>query len=144
MAVHDATSASLYFYAPVRLTAHAPDFILSPEERNSLNERPCSPRAKSLISRCILIPQKIARPIHAFSHSGCILRSIRGFGCSTFVAKPGCSTSRFVLVCFQSYAHRRCVLFFFSQRLWPPRYFSKGWVHFQSMLVLIREELKLF
>ena len=33
LAVRDATSASLYFYAPVRLTVHAPDFILSHEER---------------------------------------------------------------------------------------------------------------
>ena len=38
--------------------------------KKSVNERPCSSRAKSLISRCILIPQKIARPIHAFSLSG--------------------------------------------------------------------------
>lgn len=80
---------------------------LSPDwkSKESLNERPCSSRAKSPLSRWILIQTFI----HSFSQ-GFILRSIRGFGCSRLVVKPYC---RVQSITYLSKGEEESKLFFF-------------------------------
>lgn len=88
------SSVSLYFSPHMKLRMH-------PQECESWRKKMSEWKALFTEGQiphlyCILIHEKIARPhwwILSLSLSGWILRSIRGFGCSTFVVWLHCSTA---------------------------------------------------